>query len=215
MRTCISLKNTKRHRLPAEFQDDDVRYSESLVEHFLNEFTGEGDIVFDPFAGYGTTLFVAEAMGRIPLGIEYDQERVSYIQSKLKQRDRIIRGDSRQLKSYSLPAFNFSMTSPPYMSKDDIEDPFTAYRHKGDGYTGYLGDIRSIYEQMGQIMAPDAKAVVEVANIKHGDSVTTLAWDIAREISQVLHFDGEVVVSWDSYGGGYDHSYCLIFSQVV
>lgn len=215
MKTCIKLENTKRFELPLEFQDDDVRYSESIVEYFLNEFTGKGDIVFDPFAGFGTTLLVAEAMGRIPLGIEYDKKRVSYIQSKLKQQDRIIHGDSRHLKSYSLPAFNFSMTSPPYMSKDDIEDPFTAYRNKGDGYTGYLRDIRRIYEQIGQIMAPDAKAVVEVANIKHRDNVTTLAWDLAREISQVLHFEGEVVVSWDSYGCGYDHSYCLIFSKAA
>ena len=68
---------------------------------------------------------------------------------------------------------------------------------------------------MGQIMAPDAKVVVEVANIKHGDSVTTLAWDMAREISQVLHFEGEVVVGWDDYGYGYDHSYCLIFSKAA
>ena len=82
MRTCIKLENTNRFELPLEFQEDDVRYSESIVEHFLNEFTGKGDIVFDPFAGYGTTLIVAEAMGRIPLGIEYDEKRVAYIQSK-------------------------------------------------------------------------------------------------------------------------------------
>jgi DNA modification methylase len=213
MKTCIQLENTNRCELPEEFQDDDVRYSESIVEHFLREFTRENDIVFDPFAGYGTTLLVAEAMGRIPLGIEYDERRVRYVQSKLKHSDKIIHGDSRQLLSYTLPAFNFSITSPPYMGKNDIENPLTAYSTKGDGYTGYLKDIRSIYEQIGQIMACDAKAVIEVANIKHTDSVTTLAWDIAKEISKVLHFEGEVVVGWDRYGYGYDHSYCLVFSK--
>jgi DNA modification methylase len=185
-----------------EFQDDDVRYSESIVEYFLSEFTRENDIVFDPFAGFGTTLMVAEAMGRIPLGIEYDESRVRYIQSKLKQPDRIVHGDSRQLLSYALPAFNFSITSPPYMSKYDRENPFTAYTTKGDGYTGYLKDIQSIYKQMSQMMELDARVVIEVANIKKRGVVTTLAWDIAKEISQVLHFEGEVVVSWDRYGSG-------------
>lgn len=213
MRTCIQLKNTNRDELPLEFQDDDVRYSEGLVEYILGEFTQENDIVFDPFAGFGTTLITAEAMGRVPFGVEFDQERVKYIQSKLKQPDRIIHGDSRQLLSYDLPAFNFSMTSPPYMSKSDLEDPFTSYTARGDGYTGYLKDIRKIYEQIAQIMAPEAKVVIEAANIKKGESVTTLAWDIAKEISNVLHFEGEVVVSWDQYGSGYDHSYCLVFSQ--
>lgn len=213
MRTCIELENRNRFELPVEFQDDDVRYSESIVEYFLRKVTRENDVVFDPFAGFGTTLLVAEAMGRMPLGIEYDEERVKYIQSKLKQPDRIIHGDSRQLLSYDLPAFDFSITSPPYTSRHEIEDPFTAYTTNGDGYTSYLKDIRSIYEQMGQVMAFDARVVIEVANIKYGDSVTTLAWDIAKEISKVLHFEGEVVVSWDSYGYGYDHSYCLVFSK--
>ena len=213
MRTYIQLEHKNKHKLPVEFQDDDVRYSESIVEHFLREFTQENDIVFDPFAGFGTTLLVAKAMGRIPLGIEYDLKRVKYIQAKLKQPHKIIHGDSRQLTSYSLPAFDFSMTSPPYMSKHGVQNPFTAYTTIGDGYTGYLKDIRSIYHQMGHIMAVDAKVVVEVANIKHEDGVTTLAWDIAKEISKVLHFEGEVVVCWDFYGYGYDHSYCLVFSK--
>ena len=213
MRTCIQLKNTNKYDLPVEFQDDDVRYSESIVEHFLHEFTQENDIVFDPFAGFGTTLLVAEAMGRIPLGIEYDERRVQFIKSKLNQSEKIICGDSRQLLSYALPAFSFSITSPPYMGKHDIEDPFTAYTKNGDGYTGYLQDIQNIYKQMGQMMTSDARVIIEVANIKQGDSVTTLAWDIAKEISQVLHFEGEVVVSWDSYAYGYDHSYCLIFTK--
>jgi DNA modification methylase len=213
MRTCIQLKNKNKFALPEEFQDDDVRYSESIVAYFLREFTRENDMVFDPFAGFGTTLLVAEAMGRVPLGIEFDGERVRYIQSKLKQSNRIIHGDSRQLLSYDLPVFNFSITSPPYMHKDEAANPFTSYTTKGDGYASYLKDIRSIYEQLGQVMAFDAKVVVEVANIRYGDTVTTLAWDIAREISNVLHFEGEVVVCWDSYGSGYDHSYCLIFSK--
>lgn len=213
MRTCIQLKNTNRYVLPDEFRDDDVRYSVSLVEYFLRKFTQENDIVFDPFAGYGTTLLVAKAMGRIPFGIEYDERRVRFIQSKLGQTSQIIHGDSRQLKTYTLPTFNFSMTSPPYMRKDDIEDPFTAYMTRYDGLTSYLKDIRSIYEQMKPIMASSARVVIEVANIKHKDSVTTLAWDIAKEVSQVLHFEGEVVVNWDSYGFGYNHSYCLVFTK--
>ena len=41
-----------------------------------------------------------------------------------------------------------------------------------------------------------------------------LAWDAAHEISQVLRFEGEVVVCWDAYGYGYEHSYCLVFTAL-
>ena len=70
MRTYLRLKNRQSHKLPAEFQDQDLRYPEELVATFLRQFTGPGDVVLDPFAGYGTTLIVAEAMDRVPYGVE-------------------------------------------------------------------------------------------------------------------------------------------------
>ena len=154
-------------------------------------------------------------MKRIPLGLEYDEERVQYIRSKLKEPNRILHGDARQLDSYNFPPVNFSIASPPYMSKGDSENPFTAYTTRGKGYAGYLEDIRDIYKQLSEKMIPNARAVVEVANIKKGNSITTLAWDIAKEIAKTLQFEGEVVVDWDHYGYGYTHSYCLVFRQVA
>lgn len=215
MRTCIHLRNENLYELPAEFQSDDVRYSERLVEYFLREFTQEGDLVFEPFAGYGTTLFVAEAMNRIPLGLEYQEKRVQYIRSRIKEPNRILCGDARQLSTYHFPPFDFSITSPPYMGKNDIENPFTAYRTRGNGYKGYLEDILHIYQQISENMAPNARAVIEVANIKQEDAITTLAWDIAKEISKTLKFEGEIIVDWDRYGYGYTHSYCLIFNNTA
>jgi DNA modification methylase len=44
--------------------DDDVAYPEELVAPFVAEFTRPGELVVDPFAGFGTTLVVAERLGR-------------------------------------------------------------------------------------------------------------------------------------------------------
>jgi len=213
MKTYVNLTMSNQYPLPAIFQDDDVRYPESLVEHFLEEYTDIGDVVFDPFAGFGTTLFVAERMGRIPFGVEIDDERVNFIRSKLSNSENIIQGSSLLLANIDLPALDFSITSPPYMTKDNHpEDPFTGYKTNGKGYKSYLRDIRNIYKQLGKHMKPTGKVVLEVSNLKGKNQVTTLAWDIGQEISQVLHFDGEVIICWDKYGYGYDHSYCLVFS---
>jgi len=215
MRTCLQLEKAFKEELPPAFQHDDVRYPESLVRHFLQEFTQAGDVVFDPFAGYGTTLIVAEAMGRIPFGLELDEAKVNYVRARLRQPQNLIHGDTRRLLAYDLPEFDFSLTSPPYMSRDDEEDPFTNYTAKGRGYRAYLRDIRSIYGQLRQGMKRGGTVVIEASNLKIEGTLTTLAWDIAREVSEVLRFEGEVVVGWDkAYGYGYDHSYCLVFSAL-
>jgi len=67
MRTYLQLDNKNRFELPEKYREDDIRYSESLVEYFLKIYTREGDTVFDPFAGFGTTLLVAEEKGEDPL----------------------------------------------------------------------------------------------------------------------------------------------------
>jgi DNA modification methylase len=214
MKTYLHLSNRQAIELPPEFQDDDVRFSESLAEYFIEEFTRPGGVVFDPFAGYGTTLRVAERLGRSAFGIEYDERRAAYARALLREPGRLVRGDSRMLGEYDLPPFDLSLTSPPYMSRNDPEDPFTAYTQAGAGYAGYLRDIQGIYAQMRSLMRPGARVVIEASNLKGEDGVTTLAWDIAGAVGQVLPFEGEIVIAWENgYGYGYDHSYALVFSM--
>ena len=125
MKTYIHLTMSQNHCLPDVFQGDDVRYPESLVEFFLEQFTQKGYVVFDPFAGYGTTLLVAERMGRVPFGVEINQDRVNFARSKLSNPENLIRGDARVLANIDLPEIDFSIASPPYMSRDDHpEFPF-------------------------------------------------------------------------------------------
>jgi len=213
MKTYIQLSSVHRYPLPAIFQEDDVRYAESLVEYFLEQYTHKGDVVFDPFAGFGTTLFVAERMGRVSYGVEINQDRVNFARRKLTNPEHLIHGDARFLAKVDLPEIDFSMTSPPYMTKDNHpEFPFAGYQITGEGYEEYLRDIRSIYEQLRARMKPTGTVVLEVANLKPEKQVTTLAWDVGQEISKVLRFEGEVIVCWDECGYGYDHTYCLIFS---
>jgi DNA modification methylase len=216
LKTFVCLKNEQQRTLPAEFRNDDVRYTDALVEHFINEFTAPGDVVFDPFCGFGTTMLVAERCGRDSYGIEYELKRCEYVRSLVKHPERVIHGDSTKLSQIEVPPFDLCITSPPYMGKDHTEDPLKAYSTTGTGYGDYLKTLQSIFAEVAAKLNPSGRAVIEVSNLKHEDgSITTLAWDIAHSLSEVMRFMGEVVVLWEpTYNYGYDHSYCLVFKKL-
>lgn len=213
MSTYLHLTNSNLRTLPPEFQADDVRFPERLVEHFLNEFTCEGGIVLDPFAGYGTTLLVTESMGRVGYGVEFNERKAHYVQGLLQHPERLVHGDARRLAEYGLPSIDLCLTSPPYTTRTDEDNPFTDYSEKGNGYAAYLNEIGNIFAGVARLMKPSARTVIEIANMKDESGVTPLAWDVAAQVSKILHFDGETVICWDKYGYGYDHSYCLVFSK--
>ena len=179
----------------------------------MNEFTEKGQIVFDPFAGFGTTLLVAEKMGRVGYGIEYSKPKADYVHGLLAQPEHLIHGDSRNLMDYELPLFDLCLTSPPYTNENDAENPFVDYRQKGFDYPSYLQEMGHIFSQVTRKLNPSGHVVIEASNLKKNGHVTTLAWDIAREVSKFLHFEGETIVCWDQYGYGYNHSYSLVFSK--
>ena len=63
------------HRSPvAHNTGHSAAFPEWLPDFFIKLFTDEGDIVLDPFLGSGTTYRVAKSLGRIPVGIEMNQE---------------------------------------------------------------------------------------------------------------------------------------------
>lgn len=213
METFITL-STKKSIIPKEFRADDNRFTEQLVKYFLERYTKKGDKVFDPFAGLGTSLIVSEKMKRIPFGIEFNKKRSEYIKTKIVHKENIICGNSLEINRYKFPKFDFSITSPPYNPIDEEN-----YLSGKGGYNGFLNDIGRIYTKLKKFMKKDAYLVIEVSNLK-GKEITTLAWDIAKEVAKIFNFEGEIVIGWKAkgkpksegnYAHGYDHSYCLVF----
>src|SRR5919108_4487317 len=103
IQTWVHLPRGNKIGLPTRFRREDGRCADSLVEFCVNEFTQPGQVVFDPFAGYGTTLIIAEELGRLGYGIEFSKAKANYVQGLLEHQERLIHGDSRNLKEYELP----------------------------------------------------------------------------------------------------------------
>ena len=62
-------------------------FPENLARDHIKTWTNEGDIVFDPFAGSGTTLKMARLLNRHFYGSEINPEYWNIIQKRLSQHD--------------------------------------------------------------------------------------------------------------------------------
>jgi hypothetical protein len=215
--TVLRLEHRNADPLPALLAGDDVRFAEQLVRVFVDHLTAPGDVVLDPFAGFGTTPVVAESLGREGWGIELDGGRAAFARSRVRAPGRIFEADARALDTLPIPPVALALTSPPYSAPGDPCEALAAYRVPNPGYAAYLGDLREVFRKVAGLLTPDGWAVIEASNLRDGRGrVTPLAWDIARAVGTILPFAGEIVVHWHpSYGYGYEHSYCLVFSAAA
>ncbi len=68
-RTLVSFQ-ANRHVRGARWLKYKEAFSAALAEDMVNLYSREGDTVLDPFAGIGTAVFTARALGRRGIGIE-------------------------------------------------------------------------------------------------------------------------------------------------
>ena len=201
--------------LPSQFANDDVRFSDDFAEYFIEKFSKPNGVVFDPFVGFGTTLFAAEKLGRKPLGVEFLLCRAEYIKEHLQNKESVICGSSLEIEKLNLPEIDFCLTSPPYMQKTNHpEYPFAGYEITGQTYNDYLCDIAKIYKQIKKIMKANSYAVIEVSNLLIDGNFTPLADDIEKSVSDILTFKEKIKINWNStYGFGQDYSFALVFQK--
>jgi hypothetical protein len=193
------------------FEGNDIKTAESLVRYFVKGFTAPGERVFDPFAGLGTTLFVAEELRRIPYGVEFDHRRHQWVAGQLKHWTNLVHGDSGRLASYGFAKMDFAMTSPPFMPRHHTLNPLFGANPAHTGYDRYLKRMQHIFRQLALVMKPNGVVVVQVDNI-HGRTFTPLVRDVSTAISRVLRLEGEIIVAWQGGRKDYRHTHCLVFT---
>ena len=60
-------------------------FAPQIPKFFIKEYSNEGDIVLDPFCGRGTTVFEANQLNRIGLGVDISPLAVQLAKAKLKK----------------------------------------------------------------------------------------------------------------------------------
>lgn len=183
------------------------RFPDELARLVIERFTSVGDLVLDPFSGFGTTLVAAQALGRTAIGIEKDAERFRFAASRVHEPSRVIHASSADLGTLDLPRADLVFTSPPYTSFRDWDEK---------GFAAYWDDFESIFSGLRAVLHPAGRLVVELSNVRDTDGgIRTVAFEAALRLREWYEFLGEVVrcnTGDEPAGPGYDHAYLLVYT---
>lgn len=198
-----------------EGTEDDIHFTEALATSVIAHTTKPGDLVLDPFAGYGTTVAVAERMGRRAIGIELMPEHLEIAQVRTAGHGTLILGDARELSRHVNAPVDLVLTSPPYMAgANHPQNPLTGYTTNDGDYSAYLGELGVIFGQAAALLRPGGQIVVNVANVVGTDgSVTPLATDLAGAIDQHVPLLGITTLQWDEPPAGIEGDCLLWFAR--
>lgn len=175
-----------------------------VVDHVIERCTAPGDVVLDPFAGFGTTLSRAVALGRRACGVELLPERVDHIRRHVPDAH-VVEGDARELlrlvSAHDLPhPVDLVLTSPPYMTvTDEDADPLTAYEQSDGDYDRYLRELGLVAAQCARLVRPGGFVVWNVADIRDRGHTTRLIDDCSRALETHLSWMGTTHIVWDDY----------------
>lgn len=178
------------------FEGNDIKSPESLSRWVIENHTKKGGKVFDPFAGLGTNMFIAEEMGRMPFGIEADEERYEWVAGQLENWTHMICGDAGKLNKYELPKMDLITTCPPFMQARDKWNPLYGGDPRHDGYDKYLRRMKFIFSKLPNVMKQNTPLIVQVNNIKTKNGFTPLIHDIATALSKEFIQTDETIVKW-------------------
>ena len=192
---------------------DDEHFTQSLAAAVIREYSAAGDLVLDPFGGFGTVPLVAMALDRRAVAVELQPDRAEIIRRRAPGADVIV-GDSRELERLVSGPVDLCLTSPPYMSLvDHPENPLTGYATDDGDYPTYLGELGAVFGAVAGLLRPGGHLVVNVANVRDGEVITPLAWDLAARIGEHLALRQDVFLCWDVQPEGLAGDYCLVYAK--
>ena len=182
-------------------------FPEELVEEYLEFFTKPGESVIDPFLGSGTTLQVAEEMGREGAGIELVPEFAEFASNRttLPIHTGNCLKEIHNTEIFADESFHYAFTSPPYwniLHKGASGNKNTRHekRKKNKQSLVYsdknedLGNIDEVDEYMSQIVSlcngvhrvlkPKRYLTVIIQNLNHDGKLVPIAWNLGIELAK-------------------------------
>ena len=188
-----------------------AKFPEELIENFIRFFTKEGQTIFDPMVGTGSTLLAAMNTNRNAIGIELSKKYANVAAQRVndesetmnnsgnKNNIKLYNGDARMLDKIISSDIDYCITSPPYwdmLREKGFETQKTREKMNYDthysederdvgnieDYIKFLEELSEIYLKVYDVMKIGGYLTVIVKNIKKGGKIYPLAWDLTKKL---------------------------------
>lgn len=200
------------HRPPRRKENEilhPAKFPESLVKEFIEFFTKEGQWVFDPFLGTGSTLIAAGELNRNSVGVELQEKYFSTSSERVKKgkyKSKLIplHGNSLDIKSLLKEVnlenqkFDYVITSPPYWNQlernsirqlkrknNGLDTKYSADKNdigNIDSYEEFIDSQAKIFDQVWDIIKYGGYLTVITNNIYYESKLYPLAFDTATSL---------------------------------
>ncbi|MGC8769672.1 MAG: DNA methyltransferase [Brevinematia bacterium] len=189
-----------------------------LASRLIKIFTcGENDLIFDPFAGIGSTLVAAKQEGKNSIGFELNPDYVKIANQRLmeltlfeenKSSHIIYNEDSRKiLNLMKEETVDLVITSPPYWNvlnekrtADNKEIRKYSNEDKDLGnikdYRDFLKELQGIFSNVYKVQKKGSFCCVIVMDIRKKDKFYPFHIDIVSFMQEIGYLFEDIII-WD------------------
>lgn len=195
-----------RYRLPDDLRARDPFLARDCgwveqMRPLIRDLSAPGQLVLDPFCGFGTTLLAAALEQRNGIGIEVDPERAQLARERLTrlgfEAPRVLACDALEGLA-TLADIDLIATNLPYFGCNFGATAEASPQLYGcASYAEYLERLRLIIDAMKSCLRPGAHVVATVQNVQVGYHFVAQAFDIARMLAERFTLLEERVLVYD------------------
>ena len=190
-------------------------YPVELASRLMQAFTnGQDCLIFDPFAGIGSTLIAAKELGKDSIGIELSAEFVGIAKNQLDQvlplagkaTAEVYNADSRELNKYvENNSVDMIVTSPPYwdillekrsvdgknpVAYSDLETDLGNIRD----YQRFLSELQGIFENVHRVMKQGSYCCIVVMDIRKKNRFYPYHMDISLFMQEIGFILDDIII---------------------